>query len=673
MLSLLLSPAVKLMNRLNYLYKFVLINVLFLVPILWLAYLQLSEIGTQQRATEVQLEGVAVLRDALALTLMADDIRDLGVVSSAASDIEPQIRRLQADFIARLELLETKVSGLDQDGRMGQVIEQLRALAQRNPGSSGGDLDAIFMIKNKLVLESWSLVRVLSYQTGLYQDRNPHNFLLMKVVLDAMESVLEHQGQRRSFSTTAVRAGRINSTLMEVLNRVMDQLINDQKRLGDILQPVLAARKVYGEGVVSAVETAMTQLDQDAQRFESELLIDESLDHDWQQYFAQQTRASQQIHQFMDASLGYVEQQFQLRHEAQGRRYFLLLAAVVAVFFITNYLLLGLSSSVRHSISAILAAAEAVAKGDMTGRVKIDSRDEMGSLASHFNQMIDQMRSLLTQVTNTVSSVAEQAEVVDGIAQRGSLSVESQRRETDQVATAINQMVGSAQEVANKTQVASQESSDVDQQTVQGRQLVSAMLVDIEQLSQDIDHSMVTIRTLVKESDNITRVLDVIKGVAEQTNLLALNAAIEAARAGEQGRGFAVVADEVRTLAQRTQASTSEIESMITQLQSGVGAAVRAMEVSHDKVGHAVANSSEVGRTLEHIAEAVSRIVEFNAQIASAGEEQTMVASEIERNISSISQAGSQTAEGAKSTVDACQQMARQTERLKAVVSNFKV
>ncbi len=673
MLSLLLSPAINLMNRLNYLYKFVLINILFLLPLLWLAYLQLTEIGTQQRATEVQLEGVGALREALALTRIADQIRDLRVVSGTANDLQQPIMTLQSGFLAKLDQLEQDLSRLDRDGSLGKGVEQLRSLGQRELDFPGADLEAAFMKENRIVLESWNLVRALSYQSGLYQDRNPHNFLLMKVVLDAMESMLEHQGQRRSFSTTAVNVGSINSALMEVLNRLMDALINDQKRVAGSLQPVLALGSVYGESVIAAAEAVQSGLKQDIERFENDLLLEENLDYDARQYFAQQAKTGDRVHSFMNASLEYVEQQFQLRHDQQESRYILLLLAVVAVFVVTNYLMLGFSLSVRKSIGAILAAAEAVAKGDMTGRVHIDSRDEMGALARHFNRMIDQMSSLLSQVTNTARSVAEQAGAVDGIAQRSSLAVESQRQETDQVATAINQMVGSAQEVASKTLVASQESSEVDRQTVQGRQLVSTMLQDIEQLSEDIDHAVGTIRTLVRESDNITQVLDVIKGVAEQTNLLALNAAIEAARAGEQGRGFAVVADEVRTLAKRTQESTSEIESMITRLQVGVGAAVKAMEVSHDRVGQAVSNSSEVGLTLEHIAMAVSRIVEFNAQIASAGEEQTMVASEIERNINSISQAGSQTAEGARSTVDACQQMAQQTERLQIVVSHFKV
>ncbi|WP_050813428.1 methyl-accepting chemotaxis protein [Marinobacterium stanieri] len=363
----------------------------------------------------------------------------------------------------------------------------------------------------------------------------------------------------------------------------------------------------------------------------------------------------------------------QQRYGAQEQLFYGLLAAIVLVFVLTNYLMLGFSVSVRRAINALLSAAESVAQGDLTQQVCIGNRDEMGRLAGRFNAMVEQMRNLLGQVTSTAQAVASQAAVVDGIAHRSREDVERQQQETEQVATAVNQMVASAEDVAKQTQVASRETGSVDSEATQGQKLVEVTLGDIHQLSTDIDNAMGSIRRLVKESDTIAQVLDVIKGVAEQTNLLALNAAIEAARAGEQGRGFAVVADEVRTLAKRTQESTAEIESMILGLQSGVGEAVKAMEVSHGKVGQTVSNSSEVGRSLEHISSAISRILDFNTQIASAGEQQTQVASEIERNIHSISQVGSQTANGARETVEACRQMAQQTERLQAVVSAFKV
>jgi methyl-accepting chemotaxis protein len=673
MLSVLLSPAIGLMNRLNYLHKFSLINVLFLVPLLALAYLQLDEISVSLQITHTELKGITTLRQAITLTEIASELRDLTVVQGSGLDLNEQLNTLQARYREGLNTLEVAVTDLEGAEKLMELIASLRQLSAEERGAGTLNEAALFVKNNALVLESWILVHRLSYESGVYQDRDPHNFILMKVVLDSMEPLLEHQGQRRAFSTRVVKDGVVNSGMMDSLNRVMDELINDQKRLASALRLILAAQGTFGDVLVASAEATAIKLQQGAERFEKNILLEENLDHPWQQYFSQESDTNTAIYHFIYDALDFVETRLQSRDHAQNNRYYGLLAVVLAVFVITNYLMLAFNLSVRRSIQAILDTAERVAQGDMTCRVQIDNRDEMGTLATQFNQMIERMRQLLSQVTTTVESVASQAGVVDGIAQQSRDATETQRQETDQVAASINQMVGSAQEVADKTLIASQESEEVDRKAVLGQQLVTNTLADIDQLSRDIDDAMAVIHQLVKDSDAITQVLDVIKGVAEQTNLLALNAAIEAARAGEQGRGFAVVADEVRTLAKRTQESTAEIELMISRLQAGVNDAVRAMKVSHEKVGQTVTNSSEVGRTLAHISEAISRIVEFNAQIASAGEEQTMVASEIERNIRSISEVSNQTADGAKGTVAACQQMTAQTDQLQSMVATFKV
>lgn len=670
--SKLLTPAIGLMNRLTYLYKFALINIMFLVPLLWLAYMQLSEISTQHTSTLRQLDGIEALQQSLELTRIGGEIRDLIVVRDTATVLQQDIEALKEAYSSKLVALQAYTAELGIGEKLAGSFGRLKEISEAPLRSSGSDTEGSFASENRLVIESWILVHAISYQTGLYQDSDPNNFILMKTVLDSMESLLEHQGQMRSFSTLTVRSGRMNSSMIEVLSRLMDKLISDQKRLDNALRPLLAEENVYGETVVRTARYVASSLKEGVLRFESDLLLDENLEYEWRDYFQRESATTERVYTFVQTALQFVQSRLQQRYDHREQGFYMLLVAIILVFVVTNYLMLGFSVSVRNAINAMLSAAQAVAKGDMTSRVSIENRDEMGQLAGQFNSMVDQMRNLLAQVTDTVHAVANQAGVVDGIARKSSSDVELQQHETDQVATAVIQMVGSAQEVADKTLVASQETGSVDKQTLQGRDLVATTLGDIEQLSVDIDNSMATIRRLVNESDNITQVLDVIKGVAEQTNLLALNAAIEAARAGEQGRGFAVVADEVRTLAKRTQDSTAEIESMILRLQSGVGDAVKAMEISHDKVGQTVVSSSEVGRTLEHIAEAVSRIVEINTQVASAGEEQTMVASEIERNIHSISQVGNQTAEGARETVEACLQMAQQTERLQSAVSAFK-
>ncbi|WP_442964758.1 methyl-accepting chemotaxis protein [Pseudomonas sp. GOM7] len=234
-------------------------------------------------------------------------------------------------------------------------------------------------------------------------------------------------------------------------------------------------------------------------------------------------------------------------------------------------------------------------------------------------------------------------------------------------------MSATAQEVARSAAAAVGSAQSVNQESVSGRALVEAQVGNIQRLADEIEQAVQVINQLASDSASISQVLDVIKSIAEQTNLLALNAAIEAARAGEQGRGFAVVADEVRNLAKRTQQSTAEIEGMIGKLQSGVGAAVKAMSTSHDKAESTVNESGKVQQALENILGAVGMIVDQNQQIAAAAEQQTAVAHDIDENIVRINQVGERTADGASQTEQASHELSSLVSRLRQLIGAFRV
>ncbi|WP_431311932.1 methyl-accepting chemotaxis protein [Pseudomonas alkylphenolica] len=309
----------------------------------------------------------------------------------------------------------------------------------------------------------------------------------------------------------------------------------------------------------------------------------------------------------------------------------------------------------------------------MTVNFRASSRDELGELGQVFNGTVQRIHDLIEQVGHTVVEVERQAEQVHAVSARSNQAVSGQRGQIEQVATAMNQMSATAQEVARSAAAAVNSAHSVNQETVSGRGLVESQQGNIVRLAGEIDQSVLVINQLASDSQAISRVLEVIKSIAEQTNLLALNAAIEAARAGEQGRGFAVVADEVRTLAKRTQQSTEEIEQMISRLQGGVGAAVKAMDASHQVASGTVGQSQQVQQALENILGAVGSIVDQNQQIAAAVEQQTAVAQDIDQNIVEINRAAEHTTQGAHQTEDASRQLNAQVMELKRLIGAFRV
>lgn len=315
----------------------------------------------------------------------------------------------------------------------------------------------------------------------------------------------------------------------------------------------------------------------------------------------------------------------------------------------------------------------AAGEGDLTRRLAVTSHDELGELAGSFNRFVDKIHGLVRQITEMTSQLTGLVTEVSAQAQRSEQAMDRQRHETDQVATAINQMSAAAQEVAKSAQGASVAAQQTDEQGRAAKQVVDGSIRQIHSLVADIRTSGGSLDSLQQDVSSIVSVLGVIRSIADQTNLLALNAAIEAARAGEAGRGFAVVADEVRALASRTQQSTQEIQGMIDRLQQGTRQAVDAMQRSSEAGEGTSAQANEAGVSLVTIGELIATINSMNAQIASAAEEQTAVAEEINRSVHQIAVAVESVADETRQSALTSQNLSQLGSRLGSLMAQFRV
>jgi len=361
----------------------------------------------------------------------------------------------------------------------------------------------------------------------------------------------------------------------------------------------------------------------------------------------------------------------QLADDAYSMSKLFTIIMIVVALVLTGLLSLVVTKSITVPIQRALIATELVASGNLSKRIESDGQDEPARLLAGLAVMQDNLRNTINHIANSSIQLASATEELHSVAEDSSRNLQRQNDEIQQAASAVTEMSAAVDEVARNAVSTSEASNQSTQLAEDGRARVRQTVSSIENMTREVSKTSELMEGLAAQSQDIGKVLDVIRAIAEQTNLLALNAAIEAARAGEAGRGFAVVADEVRALAHRTQVSTKEIEQMIAAIQSGTHSAVESMRESTEHARDTLGIAQQAGEALDEIHARSGTISERNLLIASASEEQAAVAREVDRNIINISDLSTQSAAGANQTSASAQELARLATELNTLVARF--
>ena len=673
----LLYPAVALMNRLSFGMKFSLISVLFLLPMLATNYYLVRDSWREFQGTRIELQSLDLLGSSLALRRDLETLNNQVQInatlgqSGKAGDLEGKISALEQSVLSRLQSLTAMATDPEQiaafDAKRDELIAAFKAQQQETSLLSKSALIG------KLLNKAQMLSQVIASQSGLSRDPQGDLRQLTELVTSITPQVTQTLGEGRAMGAYSLGQGFLNSSSSTRFDELLQQLEKLHGEYALKLQDALGSSKAAHAALDGLAKASNASLKQGSELFEEQVVMAETLDAPWLGFYDSVSQLMAQTYQLDEATLTFLEQQLE-RRLAQNRTHMIgLVCALSAVFLLIFYLYAGFYASTRTTLRRLGAMMDKVAAGDMTVTFVAHSRDELGELGEVFNGTVAKIHDLIERVGHTVSQVEVQAGQVETVSAQSNHAVSGQRSQIEQVATAMNQMSSTAQEVARSAAAAVSSAHSVNDETVSGRSLVQSQQGSIARLASEIDQSVRVINQLATDSQSISSVLEVIKSIAEQTNLLALNAAIEAARAGEQGRGFAVVADEVRTLARRTQHSTEEIEQMISRLHNGVAAAVKAMGSSHEMANGTVGQSEKVQQALENILGAVGMIVDQNQQIAAAVEQQTAVAHDIDQNIVEINRAGEHAAHGAHQTEAASRQLSMQVIELKQLIGAFRV
>nr|WP_262925981.1 methyl-accepting chemotaxis protein [Pseudomonas chlororaphis] len=665
------------MNRLSFGMKFSLISVLFFVPMLVTNFYLVRDSYREFQGTRVELQSLDLLGSSLALRRDLETLNNLVQINASlgqsgkAGDLEGKIVALEKSVLERMQALEAVTVDPQQVEVFNAKRDELVAAFKAQQVESSL-LNKSGLI-GKLLGSAQLFSQIIASQSGLSRDAQGDIRQLSELITSVTPQVTQTLGEGRAMGAYSLGQGFLNSSSSTRFDELLVQIEKLQAEYGLKLQDALGSSRAAHDALDSLASASKGSLKQASELFEEQVVMADTLDAPWQGFYDQVSNLMAQTYQLNEGTLKFLDVELQKRLTQNRSHMVLLVAALALVFLSIVYLYGGFYASTRTTLRRLGAMMDKVAAGDMTVTFTAHSRDELGELGSVFNGTVRKIHDLIERVGHTVSEVERQAGQVESVSAQSNQAVAGQRSQIEQVATAMNQMSATSQEVARSAAAAVSSAHSVNDETISGRGLVESQQDSIARLASEIDQSVRVINQLASDSQSISRVLEVIKSIAEQTNLLALNAAIEAARAGEQGRGFAVVADEVRTLAKRTQQSTEEIEEMIGKLHGGVGAAVKAMGSSHAMANGTVDQSEKVQQALENILGAVGMIVDQNQQIAAAVEQQTAVAHDIDQNIVEINRAGERTAEGAHQTEDASRQLSAQVVQLKQLIGAFRV
>lgn len=659
--------AITLMNRARYLQKFALIFVTFMVPLGWLACDKLLDMGRELQHSRQELQGLDVIKHALASYRAGLDLAGLHVVAYARN--KPDV--LDA-ITERHQQLESAVSQFNEWAKKAGFANALMAAQvpaeQVRTPQPNQVLGALYLEQTRSLQAQLSMIKEVAASSRLAQDDDPRIYRNTDLLISEILPLYGVLAQTRTYAAYVTAYGFLeSSSRATVLNQPGSLLpfIEHSDGAGN--------SKANGLFVEAAKQAAALYTASIVEPFSQSGAYDEEAIEHWQDRYDDYRPALEKMDIAIQAVYTETAELLSVRTASSEQRLMIWTLGLFAIVATVIYLFIGFFLSVREAIRAIAEAMRRLANGELSHVLETPARDELGDLATDFNNMRASIRALIIEVARFSSSTQTKAMDVRQSVGSTQHSMARQNTELELIAVSMSELVSSVQEVNRYSSFTLDKANSAGETCREGSEQARSAVVGIDRLFHEMDDSIEAILAVDQQSREISTAVAMIKSVSEQTNLLALNAAIEAARAGEQGRGFAVVADEVRSLAIRSHTLTGDIHRILDRLQSQVSNAVDTIRDSHTSASTAVAEVTRTADIFLRITRSMDQIIGHNIQIATAAEHQSRAVEGVERNTREIKSLSDQSAVQATSTVRVSDDVVQMSQELHNVLARFKV
>ncbi|SDT12089.1 methyl-accepting chemotaxis protein [Pseudomonas asplenii] len=671
-----LTPAINLANRLRFRTKFGLLAIIILIPLTLLGTRVINQINdsldvirSEQIGQRYLIEVTPVLR--LSMLQRALTHRLLSGDQTAVAEVQANQIKLE-DAFAKLETTDRQFNSLLETG---DRVQRLHSSAQRliERAKSAANQGTMFDDWNDQLTETLNFIYFVSATSGMVLDEDYASLFMIDQSTLRLPRQINIVGQLRGMAG-GLRDGQTLSA--GTRGAIKATLKNEMLTRNELLQSLALLRRkepALTDQIQTPITSALAGLDSFRNGLEGLLASTSETIGGVQNLPAQGNAVVADLYKAQDALQQALQTTLEQRVQDKVSERTVILSTSMLLGLLLVYAFSGIYSAMRKAIHEVLAVTQRIAQGDLTARVQVQGKDEMADVSNGLNHMVQAFSASLAQVERSSQSVSEAATRMSLSIERAKHAMNAQQGETEQVATAINEMTTSVADVAQNTEGAAHAAEHASRASNLGLAKMQETRETIEALAGEVELSAQRVSALALHSEQIGGVIAVIGNIAGQTNLLALNAAIEAARAGEQGRGFAVVADEVRSLASRTQTSTEEIRTIIQELQQATSVAVEQMTAGQLRAQACIESADQASSSLDTINAGVEQIVGMNTQIASAAVQQHAVSEDINRNVTEIRNGSVQLMQGIDDNAMTAKELSLLAGDLRTMVSRFRL